>query len=203
MPINLVLRKPDTTEISRDYTEYVRELQGYIDQVHTFARKHFKVESDRQKRCYDHGAQTRRFSRGNVVWLYNPQRKKVKSPKLHRPWQGLCLVVDRLDDLVYRIQKGKKSKPRVVHADRLKRYQGDNAPNWLDNNSLVASPDQHTSGSGDEGETGDCPVISTSRQRLLPLPEPTGRAQPDETDPGPRRSRRTAKPPYCMTDYDT
>ena len=49
------------------------------------------------------------------MWLYNPQRKKGKSPKLSRPWEGPYVVVERLNDVVYRIQRGPRAKPKVVH----------------------------------------------------------------------------------------
>jgi len=41
----------------------------------------------------------------NAVGLHNPQRKKGRSPKLHRPWEGSFVVTDRLEDTFYRIQK--------------------------------------------------------------------------------------------------
>ena len=40
-------------------------------------------------------------------------------------------MTSRLDDLIYRIQKGPRSKPMVVHVDRLKKYQRNSFDNWL------------------------------------------------------------------------
>ena len=71
------------------------------------------------------------FERGDPVWLHNPRRKKGRTPKLQRPWEGPYLVTSCIDDLVYRIQKGPRSKPMVVHVDRLKKYQGNSFDNWL------------------------------------------------------------------------
>ena len=50
---------------------------------------------------------------------------------MQRPWEGPYLVTSRLDDLIYRIQKGPRSKPMVVHVDRFKKYQGNSFDNWL------------------------------------------------------------------------
>ena len=40
-------------------------------------------------------------------------------------------MTSHLDDLIYRIQKGPRSKPMVVHVDRLKKYQRNSFDNWL------------------------------------------------------------------------
>ena len=59
------------------------------------------------------------------MWLYNPQHKTDKSPKLSRPWEGPYAIVDLLNNVVYRIQLGPRAKPKVVHRDRLWQYCGD------------------------------------------------------------------------------
>ena len=71
-----------------------------------------KVASDCMKLHYDTRASTSQFNRGNPVWLYNPQRKKGISPKLMRPWKGPFTVTKCLNDLVYRIQLGPRTKPK-------------------------------------------------------------------------------------------
>ena len=88
-----------------------------------------KLGSERHKRYYNH--KNRGFQRGDPVWLHNRRRKKGRTPKLQRPWEGPYLVTSRLDDLIYRIQKGPRSGPMVVHVDRLKKYQGNSFDNWL------------------------------------------------------------------------
>ena len=52
-------------------------------------------------------------------------------------------MTSRLDDLVYRIQQGARAKPKVVHIDRLKPYEGQKVPTWfvtLANESLNQTP---------------------------------------------------------------
>jgi len=75
------------------------------------------------KLYYDTGNENK-YSRGDLVWLYSPQRKKGISPKLMRPWKGPFTVTKRLNDLVYRIQLGPWTKPKVVHHNRLWKYRG-------------------------------------------------------------------------------
>ena len=37
-------------------------------------------------------------------------------------------MIDKINDVTYRIRKGPKYKPKVVHQDRLKPYKGENPP---------------------------------------------------------------------------
>ena len=131
LPIDLQLGRPEQESGYQNKTEYVQHLQARLDRVHAFARGNMMLGSERHKRYYDHKAQNRGFERGDPVWLQNPRRKKGRTPKLQRPWEGPYLVTSRLDDLINRIQKGPRSKPMVVHVDRLKKYQGDSFDNWL------------------------------------------------------------------------
>ena len=53
------------------------------------------------------------------------------SPKLFRNWEGPYTVVKPINDLVYRIQLGPRTKPKVLHCNRLWCYSGDSPPKWL------------------------------------------------------------------------
>ena len=46
------------------------------------------------------------------------------------PWEGPYQVVKVLSDVTYRIQKTSRSKPQVVHEDRLKPYEGPELKAW-------------------------------------------------------------------------
>ena len=41
------------------------------------------------------------------------------------------LVVERLNDVLFRIQSGQKMKPVVVHHNKLKPYLGEDKPGWF------------------------------------------------------------------------
>ena len=71
------------------------------------------------------------FSKGEVVWLHNPQRMEGLSPKLRRPWEGPYVVVHRVNDVEYGIQRGPWAKPKVVHRDGLWKYHGEARAYWF------------------------------------------------------------------------
>jgi hypothetical protein len=45
-----------------------------------------------------------------------------KSPKLQTCWEGPYLLIIRINDVIYRIQRHSRAKMMVVHLDRLAPY---------------------------------------------------------------------------------
>ena len=96
------------------------------------ASKTMQQQMKVQKHHYDQKVKDRKLNVGDAVWLLNPQRKKGVCPKLTSKWKKGYIVIGRLDDVVYRVQKGKQGKPQVVHINRLMKYEGsDPLPHWF------------------------------------------------------------------------
>ncbi|KAJ8959505.1 hypothetical protein NQ318_022202, partial [Aromia moschata] len=112
-----------TTWLERDYVSTLRQR---MDDIHERVRSNIQGASDRMKETYDINANDGRYQPGNQVWLYNPQRRRGLSPKLQSSWEGPYEVVTRINDVVYRIQKLPRGKPRVVHFNRLAPFAGSN-----------------------------------------------------------------------------
>ena len=112
LPIDLMYGCPEEKQHT---TTYVETLQERLESIHAFARQHLKLASDRMKRYYDIDTTESKLKVRDAMWLYNPQRKKGLSPKLQKPWQGPYVVIKRINDLIYQIQLGPQSRPRVVH----------------------------------------------------------------------------------------
>ena len=77
------------------------------------------------------------FEVGDCVWFHNPVRKVGQSLKFQRPWKGPYIITEKLTDVLYRIQENPRGKSKVVHYDRLKKYQGENKPTWFRQNEMV------------------------------------------------------------------
>lgn len=134
LPIDLILGKPKQEESNPvGKSAYAYELSKQIDKIHEFARNKLKLSSDRMKKYYDVGSRLQKFEKGSAVWLHNPRRKKGLCPKLQRSWEGPFVIINPINDVIYKIQKGPKTKPKVVHQDRLKPYNGNNIPTWFQN----------------------------------------------------------------------
>ena len=96
--------------------------KGKLQQYNTGALSEMK--SNEMKARFDGAANNDGFHEGDLVLLYNPQRKKGVSPKLQPQWDGPYQVVKRINDVVYRIQSStrNRNKMKVVHLERLARY---------------------------------------------------------------------------------
>ena len=132
LPLDLTYGRPDD-HLQQCTTEYGQTLQENIEIAHDFSRKKLELSASKMKTKYDIEASANRFEPGTAVWLHSPAVKKGFSPKLARPWTGPYLVTKRINDLVYRIQLHARSKPRVVPRNRLRIYQGLNAPSFTVN----------------------------------------------------------------------
>lgn len=81
-----------------------------------FAPQHLKMKSDHMKERYDLNACGKFLQEGDVVWLYiQPKEKK-------RTVTNTYLLLERnlfYKELVYWIQRGPKTKPKVVHRNQL------------------------------------------------------------------------------------
>ncbi|KAI4877894.1 hypothetical protein NFI96_002308 [Prochilodus magdalenae] len=120
-PTDLIFGRPPETEELVTEPEFVRGLRERVHCVHQLARQHQGGASARQKRAYDTRCQGEPLAPGAEVWLFNPRRKKGRCPKLQADWEGPCVIVNRLSEVVYRVRIGRRTV--VVHRDRLAPYQ--------------------------------------------------------------------------------
>ncbi|KAJ8948900.1 hypothetical protein NQ318_020485 [Aromia moschata] len=119
-----------------------------LNRIHRFASEKLKMHSDKMKQRLDTTSTEIAFKPGDAVWLYAPKRTKGKSPKLQSNWEGPYTIIKKINDLVYRIQLSPRSKPKVVHLERLARYTGHNPPDWF----VVEDPPPRTEDSRTFGQ---------------------------------------------------
>ena len=130
LPVDMTLCRPIRDD-RLCATEHAYQLEQKLLDVHDFARRHLNISSESMKRRYDVKTYKIPYKVGDAVWYYNPKRKVGFNPKLQRPWKGPMVVVERLNDVLFRIQAGPRNKPLVVHHDKLKPYLGEDKPDWF------------------------------------------------------------------------
>ncbi len=107
--------------------DYVTDLRRKMNAIHDRVRTNIQVASDKMKERYDVQAVETGYQTGDLVWLFNPQRRRGYSPKLQKSWEGPYEVIKRINDVIYRIRRKPSGKPRVVHFNRLAPFKGDSA----------------------------------------------------------------------------
>ncbi|KAJ7992703.1 hypothetical protein DPEC_G00281430 [Dallia pectoralis] len=123
-PAEMVFGRPPEEAPLPAGLDYARRLQDRLESAHSFARQQMERAGMRQKRHYDTRAKGCHFVAGELVWLHNPARKKGRCPKLDSAWVGPCQILERLGEVVYRIQMPLRRRRVAVHRDRLAPYRG-------------------------------------------------------------------------------
>jgi len=123
VPLELVLPSPDDDRhFSVNYDSmdhFIKRMKYMFREVYAQTRENLQLAMKVQKRYYDQKANRREFKVGDTVWLYNPRRRKGRTPKLDKSWDGPYAVVKVLSDILYVIQANRRSKSRIVHVDKL------------------------------------------------------------------------------------
>ncbi|UYV84885.1 K02A2.6-like, partial [Cordylochernes scorpioides] len=128
MPCDVLLGRPEET--FENTNEYISHLEERMLSIHQWAREKLHFSSEKMKDRYNVKTSHKTFKEGEMVWLHNPQRKKGLSPKLQYQWEGPYKIIKCLNDVIYRIQKTRTSKPKVVHYNRLEPFRGSVPEQW-------------------------------------------------------------------------
>ena len=99
---------------------YVQDFRKKLLNIHDIARDNIIRSSDTQKKSYDFKKNVEISQIGDTVFLHSTARKPGTSSKFHLPWSGPFLVVKKISDLVYGIQRSSKADIKYVHHDWLK-----------------------------------------------------------------------------------
>ncbi|GBN00721.1 hypothetical protein AVEN_105243-1 [Araneus ventricosus] len=121
LPCDILFGRPSETPSLPN--EYMKKLETRLESVHVFARERIKLARERIKTRYDSRATYHLFKEGYLVWMYNTKRRRGLSPKLQQNLEGPYTVVKKLKDVVYRVQRSPKTKPKVIHINRLAPYR--------------------------------------------------------------------------------
>ena len=157
---------------------------GYVEQVrqahwaaHEFVRTHVGRAARRQKRAYDRSLKPRSFEVGDYVLVLDvPEANR----KLGVPWAGPYRVIQKINDLLYKIAMGFTGR-RTLHVDMIKP-----APPPSSGTDDDVDPQPGPSSSGAEAPV---PLDDVSDQQLSPDPQPNSQLA------GTGRPRRTNQLP--------
>ena len=128
-PLDLMVGQPPNMLNDVCPVQYIEWVKSAMTITHQFVFQTLGIAAKRQKFYYDKGLKPRKYRKGDWVWRWYPP---YANQKLKLGWTGPYLVVDRISDTTYSIQKAADRPILNVHVDHIKSYQGEFPPaNWL------------------------------------------------------------------------
>eukprot|EP00731_Ephydatia_muelleri_P008358 Em0004g696a len=142
IPVDLMF--PFNLGPEKELRTYVEQLRKGLRDAYAIVRENCDADHRRQKALYDRKVSGQPFGKGALVWLFDPAVPRGKCKKLHHPWKGPFVVVEKVGDSTYKIQRKEGGKFHIVHFDRLKRCnvsESRDDPTPLPTPPLTAHPD--------------------------------------------------------------
>lgn len=131
LPSELVFSRNHKSEETTSHVDYVAALKEKMHHAHQVAREHLSVATKRQKEIYDKRQCVHSYEPGDFIWLLEESRKPGITHKLEMSYEGPFVVKQSLSNVNFRIQLDRHGKEKVVNHNKLKPYEGTNAPKWL------------------------------------------------------------------------
>ena len=135
MPIDLVMGLPAESDENTSPHDYLIKLHQSATEAYQLARKHLRASAERRKRHYDVRVRSETFKVGDWVFYHYPRRYQSRSAKWQKSYIGPYLVVRMIEPVNCVLQKTAKSKPFVVHVDKLKKCYGETPASWVSEKS--------------------------------------------------------------------
>jgi hypothetical protein len=153
VPVDLVLPDPDASGIHEsriNLDQYASDLPNRTETAYRLVREHLGVAANQRKETYDQRVTAKFFQPGDRVWFYYPRKRKGLSPKWASYYTCPMEAVRVVPPCNYVIRRSNRSKPFVVHGDKLKACVGrssctdDEAGDTRDPNELMGRPQRVT-----------------------------------------------------------
>ena len=125
----------DERAMSLSVNDFVRQQQERTADAYALAKEHLRVAAERRKASYDLKVKDVVFQVGDWVWYWYPRKYSAKSTKWQRSYIGPYLVVRKIEPVNVVLQRSQRSKPFVVHVNKLKKCLGAPPSSWLDTES--------------------------------------------------------------------
>ena len=191
-PVDIVFGTPDEeAEAPRAVDVFVDEKIHVMQDAYRLVREHLGASLQRAKRYYDVKARFTTFKVGEWVWLYSPRRYVQRSPKWQKMYSGPFLVIRKVNEVNYVVQKSRRSEPIITHVDKLKSCADQNHDSWLGSAAIVDT----VATTGGLDHLVDAPITPAARRKRKPQqPRPVVDDGSEEEEELVRPKRQAGRP---------
>jgi hypothetical protein len=125
LPLDAMVGNPPEAEYQElPATQYAADLAEALEKAHQAVSEQVDQAYRYQKKQYDRHVKANEYQEGQAVWLREFPHTPGRSKSLKRPYSGPWIIKIRYSKAIYKIQRSKGSKSKVIHSDRLKPYYG-------------------------------------------------------------------------------
>jgi len=204
-PLDALVSTPMPEPVS-NADEYALQAMERLQEAAQFVRNYTGRQIQRMKQTYDASVKPKQFEENEEVLLFDPHKKRGQFTK----WVGPIIVKKRLNSCNYVLQKSAKSRPFVVHVDRMRKYlhelddsDADKPPLSDASDMLDRSP--KLSSQMSNANTPNNLAIAPQSVKSTPAAKPATAAVSTPTDRAPTTaaSTTTAEVIDSITDTDT
>jgi len=129
VPIELLIGTPSEAAYESEDT-YVTAASERMRQAYALVREQLQAGFDKAKKRYDSRVKTARFAVGDFVWYFVPRIRQGLNRKWQLANQGPCRIIRKINDVIFVIKKGPRTREEIVHIGKLSRYNGKVPPQW-------------------------------------------------------------------------
>ena len=105
-----------------DWDDHVSEMRNLMEQAFQTVRDQFGQAFQRAKQTYDGRVKKLQFKADDLVWFFCPRKRPRLGPKWQLLTSGPWRIEKVLNSVNYMIRRVGRRDRRVVHVDRLQRY---------------------------------------------------------------------------------
>jgi len=125
LPLDIMTENEQSGEDrATNLSGYALDLQTKLKRAHAVVRDNLQKASLRQKKQYDCRVREYKYSVGDLVFRNQRQVLPGRKAKIQRDWTGPWKIVEKLCDVLFRIQQSPTLPSVVIHGDNIKRYTG-------------------------------------------------------------------------------
>lgn len=118
MPLDILYEMPPSIKPVL-VNQWVWETREHLDSAHTFVRQYTGESIKRQKHYHDMKLSYEIFEPGDGVYVFFPVRKVGCSSKFTSFWRGPYQIIQRLSEVLYKVNCGRSGEEQIIHCDRL------------------------------------------------------------------------------------
>jgi hypothetical protein len=131
LPMEVMYKCASDHNENSSYGEYIAKLRDDLYSAHIIVRRKLREAAKVQKDRYDTKTSLNVYSPGSLVlMLLSGVPPDAECHKLLPKYHGPFLVLQRINDILYRIQVDSSGSQKIVHHDKMKPYHGEEL-SWM------------------------------------------------------------------------